>query len=139
MDRRQAGFIAFGIIIFIMYAFGIHTFEAVWSFPSQRAIPLMVIALVGTGIYATIQLGFPQIKYLKHGIQVTKGVYDDPNDEGDLNHFRALTLLYLQQLVSVTSLELRLQFITVGQVHYSGCGSLHFLGQPLNMQNALFL
>ena len=59
MDRRQAGFIAFGIIIFIMYAFGIHTFEAVWSFPSQRAIPLMVIALVGTGIYATIQLGFP--------------------------------------------------------------------------------
>ena len=91
MDRRQAGFIAFGIIIFIMYAFGIHTFEAVWSFPSQRAIPLMVIALVGTGIYATIQLGFPQIKYLKHGIQVTKGVYDDPNDEGDLNHFRALT------------------------------------------------
>ena len=91
MDRRKAGFIAFGIIIFIMYAFGMHTFEAVWSFPSHRAVPLMVIVLVGTGIYATIQLGFPQIKYLKHGIEVTRGIYDNPDDEGDLNHFKALT------------------------------------------------
>ena len=91
MDRKKAGFIAFGIIIFIMYAFGIHTFEAIWSFPSQRAVPLMVLALVGTGIYATIQLGFPQIKYLRHGINVTKGIYDNPEDEGDLNHFKALT------------------------------------------------
>ena len=91
MDRKTAGLISFGIIIFIIYAFGIHTFEAIWSFPSQRAVPLMVFALVGTGIYATLQLGFPQIKYLKHGINVTKGVYDNPNDEGDLNHFKALT------------------------------------------------
>ena len=91
MDRKSAGLISFGIIIFIIYAFGIHTFEAIWSFPNQRAVPLMVLALVGTGIYATLQLGFPQIKYLNHGINVTKGVYDNPNDEGDLNHFRALT------------------------------------------------
>ena len=91
MDRKKAGFIAFGIIIFIMYTFGIHTFEAIWSFPSQRSVPLMVLALVGTGIYATIQLGFPQIKYLRHGINVTKGIYDNPEDEGDLNHFKALT------------------------------------------------
>ena len=91
MNRKTAGIVSFGIIIFIMYAFGISTFEAIWSFPSQRAVPLMVLALVGTGIYATLQLGFPQIKYLKHGIEVTRGVYDNPDDEGDLNHFRALT------------------------------------------------
>ena len=91
MSRKRAGYLTFSIIIFIMYAFGMHTFEAIWSFPSQRAVPLMVIGLVGTGIYATIRLGFPQIKYLKHGINVTKGIYDNPNDEGDLNHFKALT------------------------------------------------
>ena len=79
MSRQNAGFLTFGIIVFIMYAFGIHTFEAIWSFPSQRSVPLMVIALVGTGIYATIRLGFPQIKFLKHGINVTKGIYDDPD------------------------------------------------------------
>ena len=91
MNRQKAGLIAFGIIVFIMYAFGLNTFEAIWSFPSQRAVPLMVLALVGTGIYATLQLGFPQIKYLRHGIDVTRGIYDNPEDEGDLNHFRALT------------------------------------------------
>ena len=90
MDRKKSGFLAFSIILFIMYAFGIQTFEAIWSFPSQRSVPLMVVALVGTGIYATIRLGFPQIKHLKHGIDVTRGIYDDPNDEGDLNHFKAL-------------------------------------------------
>ena len=91
MDRKKAGLIAFSIIGFIMYIFGIHIFDSVWSFPAQRAVPLMVLALVGTGIYATINLGFPQLKYLRHGIDVTRGVYDNPNDEGDLNHFRALT------------------------------------------------
>ena len=91
MDRKKSGFLAFSIILFIMYAFGIQTFEAIWSFPSQRSVPLMVVALVGTGIYATIRLGFPQIKHLKHGIDVTRGIYDDPNDEGDFNHFKALT------------------------------------------------
>ena len=51
----------------------------------------MVVALLGTGIFTTINLGFPQIKYLKHGIKVTRGDYDDPNEAGDLNHFQALT------------------------------------------------
>ena len=91
MERKKAGYIAFGIIIFLMYAFGLHFFDGIWSFPSQRSIPLMVIALVGSGIYVTIRLGFPQIRYLKHGINVTRGKYDNPNDEGDLNHFKALT------------------------------------------------
>ena len=89
MERKKAGFIAFGIIIFLMYAFGLHFFDAVWSFPANRSVPLMVVALVGSGIYVTLKLGFPQIRYLKHGINVTRGKYDNPNDEGDLNHFKA--------------------------------------------------
>ncbi len=70
--------------------FGLSFFESVWSFPSQRAVPLMVLVLVGTGIYITVKLGFPQIRYFMHGVRVTRGIYDNPNDEGDLNHFRAL-------------------------------------------------
>ncbi len=91
MSRKNAGLAAFAIIIFILYVFGVEFFEAVWSFPGKRAVPLMILALVGTGIYTTIKLGFPQLKYLKHGINVTRGIYDNPEDEGDLNHFRALT------------------------------------------------
>ncbi|RMF10600.1 MAG: sodium:alanine symporter family protein [Candidatus Neomarinimicrobiota bacterium] len=91
MDRKKAGLIAFGIIVFILYAFGIDFYNGVWSFPSQRAVPLMVMALVGTGIYTTLKLGFPQIRYFWHGVQVTRGIYDNPEDAGDLNHFRALS------------------------------------------------
>jgi len=46
---------------------------------------------VGTGIFITFKLGFPQLRYLWHGIKVTRGIYDNPEDAGDLNHFRALT------------------------------------------------
>ena len=48
MERKKAGFIAFGIIIFLVYAFGLHFFDAIWSFPANRAVPLMVVALVGS-------------------------------------------------------------------------------------------
>ena len=91
MDRKQSGLIFFAIVSFLLYAFGVQLFESVWSFPSIRKVPLMVIALVGTGIFATVRLGFPQIKYLRHGINVTSGKYDNPDDKGDLSHFQALT------------------------------------------------
>ncbi len=91
MNRSTAGITTFSIILIFLVAFGTEFFEGVWSFPSFSPVPLMVIALVGTGIYSTIQLGFPQLRYLKHGINVTRGIYDNPEDEGDLNHFKALT------------------------------------------------
>ncbi len=105
MRKSIAALISFGIILLVILIFGIEIFDEVWSFPGNipfikdlpsqdmplGSIPLMVIILVGTGVFITIKLGFPQIKYLWHGIKVTMGKYDDPEDEGDLNHFRALT------------------------------------------------
>jgi AGCS family alanine or glycine:cation symporter len=38
-----------------------------------------------------LRLGFVQIRGFRHAIRITRGLYDDPNDEGDLNHFQALT------------------------------------------------
>jgi alanine or glycine:cation symporter, AGCS family len=104
MKRSTAGIIAFLTIIILIFIGGVSLFESVWSFPGNfdfiknfpskeypvGSIPFMVIALVGTGIFITIKLGFPQLRYFKHGIKVTRGVYDDPKDKGDLNHFRAL-------------------------------------------------
>ncbi|MCF7822631.1 MAG: amino acid carrier protein [Candidatus Marinimicrobia bacterium] len=91
MKRSTAGILAFSIIALFLYAFGVDFFDAIWSFPSQRAVPFMVLALVGTGIYVSIYLGFPQIRRFWHGVKVTRGIYDNPKDVGDLNHFRALT------------------------------------------------
>jgi AGCS family alanine or glycine:cation symporter len=105
MKRSTAGIIAFILIITLLVIGGVSFFESVWSFPGNfdfikdfpskeiplGSVPFMVIVLVGTGIFVTIKLGFPQIRYFWHGVKVTLGKYDNPEDEGDLNHFRALT------------------------------------------------
>ncbi len=90
MKRSTAGIILFSIIALLLYAYGQKFFDAVWSFPANRPVPLMVILLVGSGIFITVKLGFPQIRYFWHGVKVTAGVYDNPEDEGDLIHFKAL-------------------------------------------------
>ncbi|MEC7849679.1 MAG: alanine:cation symporter family protein, partial [Candidatus Neomarinimicrobiota bacterium] len=121
MDRKQSGLIFFSIIAFFLYAFGVELFENVWSFPEIRKIPLMVIALVGTGIYATVRLGFPQIKYLKHGINVTSGKHDNPKDKGDLSHFQALTTA-LSATVGVGNIA-----GVATAIYYGGPGALFWM------------
>ena len=91
MSKRNGALIFFGAVILLLFVFGVSFFEAIWSFPRFSLVPLMVVALLGTGIFTTINLGFPQIKYLKHGLRVTRGDFDNPNEAGDLNHFQALT------------------------------------------------
>jgi AGCS family alanine or glycine:cation symporter len=54
-------------------------------------IAIMVILLLGTGLYLTIRTGFVQFTKLGHGFAVTTGKYDDPEDPGDVSHFQALT------------------------------------------------
>jgi AGCS family alanine or glycine:cation symporter len=54
-------------------------------------IPWVVVALLGTGIFLTVRLGFLQLRKLGHGFKVTSGYYDDPAEPGDVSHFQALT------------------------------------------------
>jgi AGCS family alanine or glycine:cation symporter len=56
-----------------------------------ETVPIMVMALLGTGVYLTIRLGFIQLRRLGHGFAVTTGRYDDPEEPGDVSHFQALT------------------------------------------------
>ncbi len=68
--------------------------HGVWSFgPSVggETIPLVIILLLGTGVYLTLRLQFIQLRRLRHGFAVTSGKYDDPNEPGDVSHFQALT------------------------------------------------
>jgi len=61
----------------------------VWGWPSET--PLLAIVLLGTGLFVTLRLAFIQVRGFRHAIAVTRGVYDDPDDAGDLVHFQALT------------------------------------------------
>ncbi len=48
-------------------------------------------ALLGTGLFFTIYLKFPQIRYFRFAFRVVKGKFDKKGDEGDTSHFQALT------------------------------------------------
>ncbi len=50
-----------------------------------------VFLLLGTGIFFTIYLKFPQFRYLKHSIRIVRGKFDKEGDKGDTSHFQALT------------------------------------------------
>jgi len=52
---------------------------------------VLVILLVGTGIFLTIRMRGVQVFGLRHGIRLTRGVYDKKDDQGDLSHFQALS------------------------------------------------
>ncbi len=46
--------------------------------------------LLFAGVFFTIYLKFPQIRYFNHAIKVVKGKFDKSGDEGDTSHFQAL-------------------------------------------------
>ena len=57
--------------------------------------PPMMIALVGTGIFLTIRLGFPQFKHTGYALKlIFKGAFkkdDSSKEEGEITPFQALT------------------------------------------------
>ena len=71
--------------------------------------------LLGVGVYFTIILKFPQIRFFKHALRIVRGKFDDVNDEGDTSHFEALT----------TALS-----GTVGTGNIAGVAFAVFLGGP---------
>ncbi len=44
----------------------------------DREIPFLVIALLGTGVFLTLRLGFIQVRRLPHGFAVTSGSTTTP-------------------------------------------------------------
>ncbi|MDG5491362.1 sodium:alanine symporter family protein [Psychroserpens sp. SPM9] len=53
-------------------------------------IPLLVL-LIGGGLYLLVASRFLPFRLFGHAIQVLRGKYDDPNDPGEISHFKALT------------------------------------------------
>ncbi len=96
----------------------------VWNFgisAGGEIIPVVVIALLGTGVFLTIRLGFIQLRRLGHGFGVTSGKYDDPEEPGDVSHFQALS----------TALSATVGIGNIGGVaiaiHWGGPGALFWM------------
>jgi AGCS family alanine or glycine:cation symporter len=50
-----------------------------------------VYLLLFTGLFFTLYLFFPQIRYFRHAFKVVTGKFDRKGDKGDTSHFQALT------------------------------------------------
>ncbi len=77
--------------------------------------PWFPYVLLGVGVFFTLFLGFPQLRYFGHAIKIVRGKYDKPGDPGDTSHFQALS----------TALS-----GTVGTGNIGGVGLAIFLGGP---------
>ncbi|GAP76347.1 Na(+)-linked D-alanine glycine permease [Pseudoalteromonas sp. SW0106-04] len=47
--------------------------------------------LLGVGLFFTIYLKFPQVRYFKHAVRIVSGKYDKKSHQGDTTHFQALS------------------------------------------------
>lgn len=54
------------------------------------SVPFVVAWLMLGAIYLTLRMGFINVRAFWHAINVTRGKYDDPDDEGEVTHFQAL-------------------------------------------------
>lgn len=62
-----------------------------FSHPVFMPVPFILVVMVVGGVFFTFRYRFVNIKLFKHAIDVVKGKYDNPEDEGQISHFQALS------------------------------------------------
>ena len=93
--------------------------DLIWNTP--KAMPLMVLLLLFTGLFLTIRMGFVQFRKLGHSIKAIFGKYDDPSHKGDVSHFQALSSA-LSATVGIGNIA-----GVATAIHYGGPGSVFWL------------
>lgn len=58
--------------------------DLIWGAP-------ILILLLGGGFYFLVYSRLAPLRYIGHAIQILTGKYDDPNEEGQLRHYQALS------------------------------------------------
>lgn len=58
--------------------------DGIWGAP-------ILILLLGGGFYFLIYSRLAPLRYIGHAIQILTGKYDDPNEQGQLRHYQALS------------------------------------------------
>lgn len=58
--------------------------DAMWSTP-------LVVLLVGGGLFFAIYSRLQPYRYIRHGVQILLGKYDNPDDPGQVSHSQALS------------------------------------------------
>ncbi len=53
--------------------------------------PIVLLVLIFGGFFFTLRFGFVNVRMFRHSIDVLRGRYDHPEDDGEVTHFQALT------------------------------------------------
>ncbi len=96
----------------------------VWEFGfsiGDQTVPLMVLGLLGVGVFLTFRLRFIQLRRFAHGVAVTSGIYDDPDEPGDVTHFQALSTA-LSATVGIGNIA----GVAIA-IHFGGPGALFWM------------
>ena len=72
-----------------LFAQGITLLERT-LFLSIYGLPLVVLWLLLGAIFLTLRMGFINVRGFGHGLAVVRGLYDDPDEPGEVSHFQAL-------------------------------------------------
>ena len=56
----------------------------------ENGFPFIVLWLFVAAFFFTLRMGFINLRGFKHALDVVRGKYDDPHDEGEVSHFQAL-------------------------------------------------
>ena len=59
--------------------------------PKAITLPIVVVWLVLGAVFFTLRMNFINLRGLFHAVQVTRGLYDNDDDEGEISHFQALS------------------------------------------------
>ena len=63
--------------------------ELMWGTP-------LLVLLLGGGLGFTFYCRFIPFRYVRHGISILLGKYDDPNDPGDVSHFCSARMRHMK-------------------------------------------
>ncbi|MEM6518759.1 MAG: alanine/glycine:cation symporter family protein [Cyanobacteria bacterium P01_D01_bin.71] len=56
----------------------------------ENGFPFIVLWLIVAAFFFTLRMGFINLRGFKHAIDVVRGRFDDPHDDGEVSHFQAL-------------------------------------------------
>jgi AGCS family alanine or glycine:cation symporter len=93
----------------------------IWAWPAEPWPPLLVVLLVGSGVFITIRLGGIQFFKFGHAIKSLRGHYDSPEDRGDIKPHEALTSA-LSATVGIGNIA-----GVATAIHYGGPGALFWM------------
>jgi len=62
-----------------------------YAYLDAGPIPLIIVVLVLGGIFFSTRYRYINVRLFRHAIDVVRGRYDDPDDPGEISHFKALT------------------------------------------------